>query len=65
MIVTGISTTGNYELEFRSAVGSTWYPSGHQARPLQEAVDLATKYNREDRAMVYRVVPSNVGRVAK
>lgn len=45
----------NYMLQARYPDGS-WQPSGHLARPLQEAIDLAERMNAEG-GVRYRVVP--------
>ena len=46
----------DYSFEFRSAHGTTWYPSPHLRRPLLEAADLVDRLNAVDRSVIYRYV---------
>lgn len=48
---------GNYMFEFRSRGDTTWYGSPHPPRPLEEAIELVSRMNAEDKTIVYRYVP--------
>lgn len=58
MVVTGVSKSGKYELEFRLRSASTWYLSPYLARSVDLAVTLAKQLNKSDRWFFYRVVPA-------